>query len=115
MSRAAVIAFGAVSALGEGSMAVSVGEVGEPARVAIRRDEELTRVGLARPFVARTNLTATDHRAAALLDRALSGCASELDRVRPSWRRERVGMVLGTSSGGMRLAERAFAAAARGE
>ena len=37
------------------------------------------------------------------------------DRVRPGWRRERVGLVLGTSSGGMRAAEQAFAALARGE
>jgi 3-oxoacyl-[acyl-carrier-protein] synthase II len=115
MSGAAVIAFGAVSALGEGSVAVSAGEVGEPPRVGIQRDEELVRGRLARPFAARTNLPATDHRACALLERALSGCASDLDRVRPSWRRERVGMVLGTSSGGMRLAEIAFAAVTRGE
>jgi 3-oxoacyl-[acyl-carrier-protein] synthase II len=115
MSRVAILAFGAVSALGEGAAAVSAGEVGEPARVAIKRDEELTRVRLAKPFAARTSLATSDHRAEALLERALTGCALELDRVRPSWRRERVGIVLGTSSGGMRLAERAFAAVARGD
>ncbi|HEX4446356.1 MAG TPA: beta-ketoacyl synthase N-terminal-like domain-containing protein, partial [Polyangiaceae bacterium] len=38
-----------------------------------------------------------------------------LDRVRPAWRAERVGLILGTSSGGMRAAERAFDAAARGQ
>jgi 3-oxoacyl-[acyl-carrier-protein] synthase-1/3-oxoacyl-[acyl-carrier-protein] synthase II len=35
--------------------------------------------------------------------------------VRPAWRSERVGLILGTSSGGMRAAERAFAVLARGE
>jgi 3-oxoacyl-[acyl-carrier-protein] synthase-1/3-oxoacyl-[acyl-carrier-protein] synthase II len=34
--------------------------------------------------------------------------------VRPSWRNERVGLVVGTSSGGMRQAERAFAGIAAG-
>jgi 3-oxoacyl-[acyl-carrier-protein] synthase-1/3-oxoacyl-[acyl-carrier-protein] synthase II len=115
LSSIAILAFGAVSALGEGTAAVSAGEAGQPARVAIKRDEELARVRLAKPFAARTSLAASDHRAEALLQKALTGCTSELDRVRPAWRRERVGIVLGTSSGGMRLAERAFAAVARGE
>ncbi len=120
MSRVAIVAFGAVSALGEGAAAASAGEVGDRARVVIARDEELARAGLVRPFVARwagglASDVETDSRASALLERALAGCASELDRVRPSWRRERVGMALGTSCGGMGSAERAFAAMARGE
>lgn len=137
MSRIAVLAFGAVSALGEGASAVRAGEIGERAHTRIVHDEELARAGLARPFAARANLgpraaagtraqawEASDGtrrprghetRETALLARALTGCVSELDRVRPSWRRERVGMVLGTSSGGMRAAEGAFAAVARGD
>jgi 3-oxoacyl-[acyl-carrier-protein] synthase II len=115
LSRVAIIAFGAVSALGEGAAAATAGEIGEPARVAIARDEELASAGLARPFAARAKVGRGEHRATALLERAMAGCASELDRVRPAWRRERLGMVLGTSSGGMRLAERVFAALARGE
>jgi 3-oxoacyl-[acyl-carrier-protein] synthase II len=114
MSDVAILAYGAVSALGEGASAASAGEVGAPARVAIAPDDELIRAGMARPFVARAVLGAPEDRATALLRRALDACASELDRVRPLWRRERVGLVLGTSSGGMRAAETAFAALARG-
>jgi 3-oxoacyl-[acyl-carrier-protein] synthase II len=115
LSRVAVIAFGAVSALGEAKAAASAGEVGSPARVAIALDDELVRAGLERPFAARAGAGAGDDVASALLERALMGCASELDRVRPRWRRERLGMVLGTSSGGMRAAERVFAAVAQGQ
>jgi 3-oxoacyl-[acyl-carrier-protein] synthase II len=112
----AIVAFGAVSALGEGRAAASAGVPGAPAPVAIRADEELARAGLARPFVARAaSLDYSDDRATRLLERALAGCLADLDGVRPAWRDERVGLVLGTSSGGMRAAERAFAAAARGE
>jgi len=120
LSRVAVVAFGAVSALGEGAVAASAGEVGQPARVAIAHDEELAAAGLLRPFAARTpagvwSSGAADLRVTALIERALDGCVLQLDRRRPSWRNERVGMVLGTASGGMRSAERAFAAIERGE
>jgi 3-oxoacyl-[acyl-carrier-protein] synthase II len=112
MSRVAVVAFGAVSALGEGAAAVSAGEAGAVARVAISRDDELERAGLARPFAARASPVVGEERATALLERALTACASELDRVRAGWRGERVGLVLGTSAGGMRAAEAAFRAMA---
>jgi 3-oxoacyl-(acyl-carrier-protein) synthase len=115
LSRVAIVAFGAVSALGEGAAAANAGEVGEAARVVIARDDELTSAGLTRPFAARARVGHQADRAAALLERAVEGCASQLDRARPSWRNERVGMVLGTSAGAMRSAERAFAALARGE
>ena len=115
MSDVAVIAFGAVSALGEGAAAVRAGTVGEKARVAIARDEELARAGLARPFVARASIGACPDRATTLLGRALAACAADLDGARPGWWRERVGLVLGTSCGGMRAAEEAYAALARGE
>ena len=115
MSDVAIIAFGAVSALGEGASAVSAGVLGAAARIGITRDDELVRAGLARPFVARAQVGEPEDRATTLLRRALGSCASDLDRVRPAWRRERVGLVLGTSSGGMRTAERAFAAIAHGE
>jgi 3-oxoacyl-[acyl-carrier-protein] synthase II len=119
MSDVAVIAFGAVSAFGEGPAAVRAGTVGERAPVAIARDEELARAGLARPFVARASLgdaelREAEDRATALLGRALAACASDLDGVRPGWARERVGLVLGTSCGGMRAAESAYAAMACG-
>jgi len=115
MSAAAIVAFGAVSAFGEQRAAASAGELGAPARVAIRHDDELARAGLARPFAARVSLGPVANRAALLLERALVSCASELDRVRPAWRSERVGLVLGTSSGGMRDAQTAFDILARGE
>jgi 3-oxoacyl-[acyl-carrier-protein] synthase-1/3-oxoacyl-[acyl-carrier-protein] synthase II len=115
VSDVAIIASGAVSGLGEGRAATSAGAPGERARVAITRDEELAGAGLARPFVARAALGNCADRATTLLVRALSSCVSELERVRPSWRHERVGLLLGTSSGGMRAAERTLAALARGE
>jgi 3-oxoacyl-[acyl-carrier-protein] synthase-1/3-oxoacyl-[acyl-carrier-protein] synthase II len=116
VSDAAIVAFGAVSALGEGSDAVSAGEPGQCASVAIDRDEELTRAGLDRPFVARARVppTASD-RATWLLGRSLELCLADLERVRPAFRTERLGLVVGTSSGGMRTAEVAFAQAASGK
>jgi 3-oxoacyl-[acyl-carrier-protein] synthase-1/3-oxoacyl-[acyl-carrier-protein] synthase II len=115
VSDVAILAFGAISALGEGAAAASAGDVGAPARLAIARDEELAAAGLARPFVARADAGDAVDRAPALLERAIVSCAAELDRVRPAWRGERVALVLGTSSGGMRAAERAFDAVARSE
>ncbi len=111
----AMVAFGAVSSLGEGAAAVSAGEPGAPARGMIARDPELVDAGLARPFAARVRTVDGEDRASTLLARAVLACSTQLDRVRPSWRSERIGLVLGTSSGGMRAAERAFAAIARGE
>jgi 3-oxoacyl-[acyl-carrier-protein] synthase-1/3-oxoacyl-[acyl-carrier-protein] synthase II len=110
---AAILAFGALSALGEGVAAVSAGEAGAPAPTAIARDDELAAAGLARPYAARVRTGAPD-RATTILARALSSCMAELDVARPGWRRERVGLILGTSSGGMRSAECAFAAIAAG-
>ncbi len=120
MSPVEIVAFGAVSGLGEGVAAVGAGEVGDRPRVVIAHDEELARGALARPFAARWGKVpsvglAADLRASALLERAMAGCATRLDAVRPSWRCGRVGMVLGTSAGGMRSAERAFDMIARGE
>jgi 3-oxoacyl-[acyl-carrier-protein] synthase II len=107
----AIVAFGAISALGEGTAAVSAGEPGEGPRLALRRDPELESAGLARPFAARARIEeqhpAID-RATALLSTAMSACARELDRLLPGWRHKRVGLAVGTSSGGMRSAERAF-------
>jgi 3-oxoacyl-[acyl-carrier-protein] synthase-1/3-oxoacyl-[acyl-carrier-protein] synthase II len=114
VSGIGVVAYGAVSGLGRGAAAFSAGEVGARARVVIGADDELARAGLARPFAARADVGRRDDRATALLELALGDCASELDASRPGWRRERVGLVLGTSSGGMRAAEAAFAAIARG-
>ncbi len=116
MSDACVIAIGAVSAFGVGRAAYRVATPGESARVAIARDEELARAGLSRPFAARAPSLAAgpgpapSDRAAALLATALGGAMRTLDEVRPGWRKERVGLAMGTSSGGMLGAERFFAA-----
>lgn len=122
MSDACVIAVGAISAMGLGSRAFDAGAIGEPARVVITRDDELERAGLLRPFCARAvpvpEGKAFDDRATALLSTALGQLVQSLDEVRPGWRRGRVGLSVGTSSGGMLSAEKFFRlreARARGE
>ncbi|MDC0746590.1 beta-ketoacyl synthase N-terminal-like domain-containing protein [Polyangium mundeleinium] len=125
MSDACVIAVGAVSALGVGPSAYHAGDVGAPARVVLTRDEELARAGLARPFAARApgSLplpagTSFEDQAATLLACALGQIVPSLDEMRPGWRDERLGIAVGTSSGGMLGATRWFAAReawARGE
>ncbi|HLK41044.1 MAG TPA: beta-ketoacyl synthase N-terminal-like domain-containing protein [Polyangiaceae bacterium] len=116
MIAPAIVAYGAVSALGRGVAAAPAGEVGERARSGISHDDELTRAGLGRPFAARVDVPlGVEERAVEILLGALGACAADLDTRRPGWRSRRVALVLGTSSGGMRSAERFFAALARGE
>jgi 3-oxoacyl-[acyl-carrier-protein] synthase-1/3-oxoacyl-[acyl-carrier-protein] synthase II len=119
MSGAAVIAKGAVSALGIGSDAYRAAFEGEPARVALATDAALSEAKLRHPFCGRApaDLGALpprvgDDRAAALLACALGQALTELERVRPGFRGERLGVAIGTSSGGMLSAERFFAARA---
>ncbi|MGH7329516.1 MAG: beta-ketoacyl synthase N-terminal-like domain-containing protein, partial [Polyangiaceae bacterium] len=101
-----IVARAALSGLGQGREATGVGKVGESARVAIMRDAELEKGGLAKPLAARVRLDASDEdRATTILRRVLSAIASDLDASRPQWRKERVGLALATSSGGMRSAE----------
>ncbi len=111
---ACVIALGAVSGFGLGEAAVRPGEAGEPARVAITRDPLLEAGGLARPFAARApadlGVAPSADRATDLLRAALGQVIASLDGIRPGWRGERLGVALGTSSGGMLSAERFFAA-----
>jgi 3-oxoacyl-[acyl-carrier-protein] synthase II len=111
---AGVVAFGAVSAMGEGEAAVSAGTVGERARVCIQRDEVLAHAGLARPYAARVAVRGRPEDAATeILQQATMGCVRELDATLPAWRSMRVGLVLGTSSGGMQAAESLFASYGR--
>jgi 3-oxoacyl-[acyl-carrier-protein] synthase-1/3-oxoacyl-[acyl-carrier-protein] synthase II len=111
---AAIVAFGAVSALGEGQAAVSVGVVGERARLCLGQDDELVLAGLARPYAARATLpVGSGDRATAILSSAMRGCARELDGALPGWRSLRVGLALGTSAGAMRTAEELFASQLR--
>ena len=112
MSDACVIAVGAVSALGVGPSAYHAGDVGERARVALTHDEELARAGLGRPFAARvsTAVPPFEDHAASLLASALGSIVRSLDEARPGWRGERLGIAVGTSSGGMLGATRFFVA-----
>ena len=120
MSDACAIAAGAVSALGLGRDAYRAPAPGEPARVGIAPDPELAAAGLLRPFAARApaELGVAPHadrvadRAADLLTVVIGQVVAGLDAVRPGWRAERVGVTVGTSSGGMLTAERFFAARA---
>jgi len=111
--RCAVIAFGAASALGEGELALGVGEVGTAAPIAIARDAELEAAQLLRPFCGRVHaidaVVGERDRATVLLERALAACSMQLDDALPGWRDKRVGLAVGTSSGGMRAFEVAFA------
>jgi 3-oxoacyl-[acyl-carrier-protein] synthase-1/3-oxoacyl-[acyl-carrier-protein] synthase II len=115
----AVVAFGASSSLGEGEAALGVGPIGAAAPVALGRDAELVEAALTRPFCGRVRaldgLAAGEDRATALLERALAACAAELDASMPGWRTMRVGLAIGTSSGGMRSFEAAFATGASPE
>ena len=119
---AQVLAVGAVSAFGIGADAYRAAVRGEPARVALGRDEALAAAGFLRPVAARAPSplpsaaalggAAFDDRAAALLACAMDQVIRDLDDTRPGWRRDRVGVAMGTSSGGMLTAERFFAARA---
>lgn len=117
MKPIAIVAAGAVSALGEGAQAYSVGEPGEPARVAIAEDEELRAAGLTKPFVARVRgiRAGSVDPAMALLDRATTILVESMSRVLPAWRDLRLGVSVGTSSGGMISLTDALSRRARNE
>lgn len=109
MTRIVAFARSALSGLGRGASAASAGEVGAPAAIATKVDDELSAAGLARPFAARVGgLPPERDRATAILGAAFSDLALELDRCVPDWRVRRVGLALATSSGGMRSAEELF-------
>jgi len=114
-----VIAIGAVSGAGLGEDAYRSARVGEPARVVLAADPALGAAGLRRPFCARApeelGVVPSGDRATDLLVCAFAQVTRALDAARPSWRDERLGIAIGTSSGGMLTAERFFAASAEGE
>lgn len=121
MSDIAVLAAGAVSALGLGAQAYKVSFPGKPAPCALGRDAVLSAAGLQKPFAGRApehlgeSVSPNTDRAADLLSSALQQVVSALDSVFPAWRSRRLGLSLGTSSGGMLTAERFFQARAASE
>lgn len=112
----AILAVGAESSLGVGPAAYSVGALGARPVTAIAKDPQLERAGLAKPFVARASAPPDGELDAAawLVARAARALASELDAARPAWRDARVGVVVGTSSGGMIPLTEALASRSRG-
>lgn len=107
---AAVIAVGAVSAFGRGAAATPIGEPGGAAPVAIAPDEAFRRAGLEGALSARALPADTADPASALCRDAMDQVVAALDADEPGWRDRRVGLCLGTSSGAMGVAERAFVA-----
>ena len=112
-----VIAVGAASGLGTGRAAYAVSPPGELPPSAIAYDPVLAAAGLARPFCARAGGEVgkrKDH-ASELLITALMQAWAQLVAQRPGVERERIGVVFGTSSGGMLTAESFFDALRRGD
>jgi 3-oxoacyl-[acyl-carrier-protein] synthase II len=101
---AAIVAFGAASALGVGRAAFDVGGPGERPRSAWS-----TRVG-GKPFARVLACEAARaERPRALLELGLCQVAEQLSLRDPAWRRLRLGVIVGTSSGGFAALERAIA------
>src|SRR6185369_14132851 len=109
MRPMAILAAGVISPLGEGAAGYAVGELGARPETRVAPDRELTAAGLRRPNAARAPLASSPgvDRAGALL--------RDLERVRPDFRELRLGLVLGTSSGGLGSLTELLAARARGE
>ncbi len=107
-----LIAVVAISALGSGPDAWRVGPPGSAAITAIVEDVELVEAGLRNPFAARA--AARPVQPEALLATSARQLAAALDESRPGWRTLRIGVAVGTSSGGMRSLEHCFAQRALG-
>lgn len=102
MTPISIIAAGAISPLGEGPAAYGIGELGERATSRVGHDLELARAGLRRPNAARVDLRSTAvERAQLLLDRALLLLLADLEQALPNFRELRLGIAIGTSSGGL--------------
>jgi 3-oxoacyl-[acyl-carrier-protein] synthase-1/3-oxoacyl-[acyl-carrier-protein] synthase II len=106
MASAAVIAYGAASALGLGADSCDVGEPGALART------QLSQRAGGKPFGrVLGSPTPREHRPRALLELGLGLLVAELEQREPGWRQLRLGIVIGTSSGGMAALERALPSA----
>jgi len=100
---AAIVAFGAASALGVGRAAFDVGGPGERPRSAWAER------AAGKPF-ARVGACDASHadRPRALLDLGLRQIVQQLTELQPEWRGRRLGVIIGTSSGGFAALERAI-------
>lgn len=106
MASAAVIAYGAASALGLGAAACDVGDAH-----ALPRTRLSQRPG-GKPFGRVLDARAPrEQRPRDLLELALGQVVAELERREPGWRKLRVGVVIGTSSGGLAALEQALPSA----
>lgn len=117
MIDAVVVAYGAVTSLGRGPDALPSVVLGAPPTCTVASDERLRALGLARTASSRlapsSGVDAADpRRADAALAAAMSDCIDGLEAYLPDFRRLQVGLVLGTSSGAMDGAQRAYAALA---
>ena len=117
MNPIAIIASGAISPLGEGPAAYAIGELGAQPVTRVQHDPALAAAGLRRPNAARVQqeMPPEVDRARALLDRALTLLVAELERALPTFRALRLGIVLGTSSGGLGSLDDLLARRARGD
>lgn len=106
----AIVARGAASALGLGAAAFDVGAAHQPARSA------WSPRACGKPF-GRVSACAAARadRPRALLELGLLQVVDELSRQYPDWRKRRLGMAIGTSSGGVAALERALPAAGAAE
>ncbi|HEX3594154.1 MAG TPA: beta-ketoacyl synthase N-terminal-like domain-containing protein [Polyangiaceae bacterium] len=119
MKSVAIVAAAAESALGSGRDAYGVGAVGDVPRSRIVEDATLRSQGFAKPWAGRapalSGLPADVDPAEVLLDRVACALVADLDAWQPSWRHRRIGVVVGTSSGGMISLSRALRFRRRGE
>ncbi len=98
-----IVALAARSPLGSGDAAWSVGPIGAPAPTCVREDPVLRAAGMRKPYCARTAIPDGDDRATSLLLATYEDLAPHVPRD------ARLGLAIGTSSGGMATSERWFA------
>jgi 3-oxoacyl-[acyl-carrier-protein] synthase-1/3-oxoacyl-[acyl-carrier-protein] synthase II len=117
MTPVAVIASAALSALGRGAAATFVGAAGEAPRSGLRLVPSRG-LGLAHPLLgyvpSASDSSDTSDRATALLVEVAAALAAALDSRWPDWRRSKLRILVGTSSGPMNAALAAFAVRAEG-
>jgi 3-oxoacyl-[acyl-carrier-protein] synthase II len=118
LKSVAIVAAAAESALGSDGDAYGVGAIGDRARSAIALDASLRDAGFAKPWIGRAaSLAGHDSEedpARSLLERTARSLAGQLDAWQPDWRHRRIGIVVGTSSGGMISLTRALRLRAQG-